>query len=314
MLPENAQFLRDVEIEAGSGIPESLLATRSGSIQSLTDDIGTDCSWRSSDNTDAPNSVELSPVSESELPDSPTEFAMKQAAMVARQYGHHENRKSFDDGDALYGGHEDDTRSRDEALSRAIVDALPKPSTSRSLQSTPRLPKPIHIIPQPMFTDLPRVSDCTSFDDDGIDYDDSITDEPIVPPCSLPSSSTSDASETTTTVSKNELTSAVTVTKDHRHPAMMNPPPSREIYDAMKISSLLQSPSTLEKLRDASQLWDSKDAARNERDELSDDSYCCSSEDIVALEDLTALPDDVDQAFQAEKVIIDCGSLSRSVK
>jgi hypothetical protein len=48
--------------------------------------------------------------------------------------------------------------------------------------------------------------------------------------------------------------------------------------------------------------------------ELSEDSFCCSSEDIVALEDLTAVPDDVDQAFQAEKVIIDCGSLSKGLR
>jgi hypothetical protein len=345
---ENSNFLRDIQLEAGMDIPESLLATRSGSVQSLTDEIGTDSSWRSTENTDAPNSADLSPVSESEIPDSPTEFAVKQVAISARKYGSRKessNRGSFnnedDEEEDIYGikMHAND-KSRDE-LSQAIVNALPPPKQSTphlSLQSTPRLPKPIHAIPQQLFTEefsLPN-------DDEEIDFDDSINDEPVPPPSSIPSSTTSTATSATMPISKNEMSSTVTNMKDfmeipqkplqpsHHHPLqvkmmMMNDenpkiPPSRDnVIDVMKSSSLLQSPSTREKLRDASSFFkhnnvNGHEDADEDDGELSEDSFCCSSEDIVALEDLTAVPDDVDQAFQAEKVIIDCGSLSKGLR
>uniref|UniRef100_A0AC34GDT8 Uncharacterized protein n=1 Tax=Panagrolaimus sp. ES5 TaxID=591445 RepID=A0AC34GDT8_9BILA len=200
----SSQFLRDINLEAGRDIPESLLATRSGSVQSLTDEIGTDSSWRSSENTDAPNSADLSPVSESEIPDSPTEFAMKQVAISAQKYGHRSRKESSNPGsynndedeEDLYGikMHHDKTE-----LSQAIVNALPPPKQSmpHSLQSTPRLPKPSNVIPQQLFREelQDEISD--------IDFDDeSFNDEPVPPPSSIPSSSsttTSNASAATPT-------------------------------------------------------------------------------------------------------------------
>uniref|UniRef100_A0A7E4W6B0 TOG domain-containing protein n=1 Tax=Panagrellus redivivus TaxID=6233 RepID=A0A7E4W6B0_PANRE len=316
-------FLRDVTFEAGHNIPESLLGTRSGSVQSLVEDLPAgETSWQSSVNTDAQNSsTEMSPVSVSEIPDSPTEFAAKQAA---KQFGmfNLDTNDAQTDPEGYYGMF--NSERTDEALSRAITDALPKSSTTTgpcSLQSTPRLPKPAKkIVTAPVFNDLPRSPDCGS----DIDFDESsIVEEPSPPRASATSSlaSTDGSSETTgISDSKNYMSEVSTATSGRlslrpRSPAAMTMPMPSTLEAVMAASSLLQSPSTMEKLRDASRLVtrDDVDFDDDDYDEgaLSDDSYCGSSADIVQLEDLTAVPHDIDAAFQAEKLIIDCGSLSR---
>ncbi|KAE9556314.1 hypothetical protein FO519_000497 [Halicephalobus sp. NKZ332] len=314
--PEENIFLRESEIqnEAGRGIPESLLGTRSGSVESLNDEVN-NVSWQSSVNTDVVNSAEMSPVSESDLPDSPTEFAAQQVV-----------RQAIKAEEDYYGSLE----PVDEVLSRVINSALPKPSTPRSSNipsshTTPHLPKGTRLQTLPIMEqklELPRSPDICS----DIDFDDSITVEeqdqqPSPPRASASSSVASDAGSSTntdgstTTDSKNGVPSTVESSfPPHHLPAVKTnenaaAQPPRDLIEAMKASSLLQSERTMENIRDASCLYQKENS--DEDAELSDDSYCCTTAQVIALEDLTALPEDVDQAFLAEKLIIDCGSLSR---
>ena len=312
--PEENIFLRenDIENEAGRGIPESLLGTRSGSVESLNDEVN-NVSWQSSVNTDVVNSAEMSPVSESDLPDSPTEFAAQQVV-----------RRTIKAEEDYYGSLE----PVDEVLSRVINSALPKPSTPRSNlmasnHTTPHLPKGIRLQTLPIMEqklELPRSPDICS----DIDFDDSITVEeqdhqPSPPRASASSSVASDAGSSTNTDgstadSKNGMpsTAGSSFPPHHSQAVKTNEsaaPPPRDLMEAMKASSLLQSERTMENVRDASCLYQHRD--EDDDGELSDDSYCCTTAQVIALEDLTALPDDVDQAFLAEKLIIDCGSLSR---
>uniref|UniRef100_A0AC34QDN2 Uncharacterized protein n=1 Tax=Panagrolaimus sp. JU765 TaxID=591449 RepID=A0AC34QDN2_9BILA len=306
--PQENVFLKDSELyeEAGIGIPDSLIGTRSGSIQSLNDEVN-NTSWQSSSNTDAVNSTNMSPVSESELPASPTEFAAQQ---VLKQSG-----KIMEDD--FYEPLED------EVLSKVIDSVLPKPASSKlSIKSTPHLPKnakpiclPLNQLEQQM--KFPRSPDVES----DIDYDDSIIDEDNHPTPPQASASSSVASEeigsvTTTDGSMTNGSKNVKASTDKFHhlqavKQVQVQNPSRDLMDAMKTSSLIPNPKRNEKICDASNLCPQKEFMdSDDDDELSDDSYCYTTGETIPLEDLTALPDDVDQAFLAEKMIIDCASLN----
>uniref|UniRef100_A0A914DK84 Adenomatous polyposis coli protein n=1 Tax=Acrobeloides nanus TaxID=290746 RepID=A0A914DK84_9BILA len=135
-----SEFIVEPLIEAENEVSDSMLCTRSASVQSLTSvEMHNASGWESRVST-VENSNNISPGSCSDLPASPSEcMGFARSAEVSRSKLESPNLSMEEpkDDEAFYATYESNTNEIDEALlSNVIASVLPKPSSPRNTDSS----------------------------------------------------------------------------------------------------------------------------------------------------------------------------------
>ncbi|KAK0422394.1 hypothetical protein QR680_007545 [Steinernema hermaphroditum] len=296
-------------------LSESMRATRSTSMQSLTDDVPNTSEWPSEINT-TNNSSRLSPISPSEIPDSPTQCTAPSLPVSVQE-----------------------TPKRTIGIVNPSTSSLGKTVSDDTLVPYAK--------PEYEIADLPLISETESLKDLGSDtesmakfkrvYDDDEEDDEddygifereqcdkiledtlrdeddeedllsnmidsVIPKPKTESIEddglllASIASAMPKAKNAKPLARRATGSSTHSHIQS-----SQDLLKDLQTSSLVTNPSTSEKVRDAAKLAEDSD------DNLSEDNFG-PLDGVDATVD-TSLPDDVESEIKAEKVLIDCSSL-----